>query len=144
MKEKLTPEQLQKELKKLTEEEKEKILTFNDLTLSDTDNVGLEEIRERAMGVDPISLLTLDHLTSDKKLKKVSRIKEKQVVNLTKLYAFTNIFSTDLTEIIANNILSLQISLGGAGRKEMVRIAQQSDSVTEVLEPPVTKRGLFR
>ena len=140
----LTPQELKENLKKLTPAQREEILTFNELTLSDFDNVNFEDVVEKAMGIDPISLLTLDHLTSDKKLKTVSRIKEKQVVNLTKLYTFSEVYNTTLTKSIADNILKLQISLGGQGRKEMVRMAQQSDSYIETVEDQVTKKGLFK
>lgn len=73
---------------------------------------------------DLISLLAINELINEKNVKRVSRITPEQVNILTKLYLFGSIFDADIATAIADNILNLQISIKGLGRKELVQLVQ--------------------
>jgi len=85
---------------------------------------------------DLVSLIAISELTNLDKLKVITRIKEEQVPILTKLYLYAETFNIPFIKNLADNILQLQVSIRGLGRKELVNIVRES-SPTEV------KRGLF-
>jgi len=85
---------------------------------------------------DLVSLIAISELTNLDKLKVITRIKEEQVPILTKLYMYAETFNIPFVKNMADNILQLQISIRGLGRKELVNIVREST-------PSEVKRGLF-
>jgi len=85
---------------------------------------------------DLVSLIAISELTNLDKLKVITRIKEEQVPILTKLYMYAETFNIPFVKNMADNILQLQISIRGLGRKELVNIVREST-------PTEVKRGLF-
>ena len=86
---------------------------------------------------DLVSLIAISELTNLEKLKVITRLKEEQVPILTKLYLYAETFNIPFIKNIADNILQLQVSIRGLGRKELVNIVREST-------PNEVKRGLFR
>jgi len=87
---------------------------------------------------DLVSLIAISELTNLEKLKVITRLKDEQVPLLAKLYMYAETFDVPYIKNMADNILQLQISIRGLGRKELVNIVRESTS-TEVK----VKRGLF-
>ncbi len=85
---------------------------------------------------DLVSLIAISELTNLDKLKVITRIKEEQVPILTKLYMYAETFNIPFIKNMADNILQLQVSIRGLGRKELVNIVREST-------PSEVKRGLF-
>ena len=85
---------------------------------------------------DLVSLIAISELTNLEKLKVITRLKEEQVPILTKLYMYAETFNIPFIKNMADNILQLQISIRGLGRKELVNIVREST-------PTEVKRGLF-
>jgi len=85
---------------------------------------------------DLVSLIAISELTNLEKLKVITRIKEEQVPILTKLYLYAETFNIPFIKNTADNILQLQVSIRGLGRKELVNIVREST-------PTEVKRGLF-
>lgn len=85
---------------------------------------------------DLVSLIAISELTNLDKLKVITRLKEEQVPILTKLYMYAETFNVPFIRNMADNILQLQISIRGLGRKELVNIVREST-------PSEVKRGLF-
>ena len=85
---------------------------------------------------DLVSLIAISELTNLDKLKVITRLKEEQVPILTKLYMYAETFNIPFIKNMADNILQLQISIRGLGRKELVNIVREST-------PSEVKRGLF-
>lgn len=110
-----------------------KKLGFKDLTGKDEDNIPLDEGVPSidSDGNDIISLMAISELVNMGKLKTVSRLKIEQIPNITKLYLFSQVFETDFTKILADNILQLQISIKGLGRRELVSLVQQRDNPSQ-------------
>lgn len=77
---------------------------------------------------DLVALLATQELTNLKKIKTVSRIKPEQVAILTKLELFASTFKINFTKKIAREILELQISINGLGRKELVQLVNQREN----------------
>lgn len=110
-----------------------KKLGFKDLTGKDEDNIPLDEGVSSidSDGNDIISLMAISELVNMGKLKTVSRLKIEQIPNITKLYLFSQVFDTDYTKMLADNILQLQISIKGLGRRELVSMVQQRDNPSQ-------------
>jgi len=87
---------------------------------------------------DLVSLIAISELTNLEKLKVITRLKDEQVPLLAKLYMYAETFDVPFIKNMADNILQLQISIRGLGRKELVNIVRES-TPTEVK----VKRGLF-
>ena len=85
---------------------------------------------------DLVSLIAISELTNLDKLKVITRLKDVQVPQMAKLYMFAETFDIPFIRNLADNILQLQISIRGLGRKELVNIVREST-------PAETKRGLF-
>jgi hypothetical protein len=92
---------------------------------------------------DKISLKAIEELLNIKKLKTISRIKFEQVPILSKLYMFTEIFGEKYTKNLADQILQLQISVSGLGRRELVQLVQQRSEMMEIPQQKVHK-DIFR
>lgn len=96
-----------------------------------------EESINTATAGELVSLIAMNELTNRDKIKLTSRIKEDQVLILTKLNLFSEIFDIDFVKSLANNILELQVSIKGLGRKELVRVVNSS------IPDEIIKRGMF-
>ena len=96
-----------------------------------------EESINTATAGELVSLIAMNELTNRDNIKLTSRIKEEQVLILTKLNLFSEIFDIDFVKSLANNILELQVSIKGLGRKELVRVVNSS------IPDEIVKRGMF-
>ena len=85
---------------------------------------------------DLVSLIAISELTNLNKLKVITRLKDEQVPLLSKLYMYAETFNIPFIKNLADNILQLQISIRGLGRKELVNIVREST-------PQEVKRGIF-
>lgn len=85
---------------------------------------------------DLVSLIAISELTNLNKLKVITRLKEEQVPLMTKLYMYAETFNIPFIKNMADNILQLQVSIRGLGRKELVNIVREST-------PQEIKRSLF-
>jgi len=92
-----------------------------------------EQLKNDNNATDLIKLQVAESLLSNKNLKTTTRIKYEQVSHLSKLYLFGDIFEIDFIKNLADNILKLQISINGLGRKELV------DLVGKVYNPNVSE-----
>lgn len=104
-----------------------------------------EEIKSDNSNVtDLIKLQVAESLISNKNLKTNTRIKYEQVSHLSKLYLYADIFDIDFIKNLADNILKLQISINGLGRKELVDLVGKVYN-TEVSEAEkLTAKGIFK
>ena len=103
-----------------------------------------EEIKNDNSATDLIKLQVAESLISNKNLKTTTRIKYEQVSHLSKLYLFADIFDIDFIKKLADNILKLQISINGLGRKELVDLVGKVYN-TEVGEAEkLTARRIFK
>lgn len=93
---------------------------------------------------DLIKLQVAESLLSNKNLKTTTRIKYEQVSHLSKLYLYSDIFDIDFIKNLADNILKLQISINGLGRKELVDLVGKvyNNETSEVEK--LTARGIFK
>src|SRR5690606_6682386 len=93
---------------------------------------------------DLIKLQVAESLISNKNLKTNTRIKYEQVSHLSKLYLYANIFDIDFIKNLADDILKLQISINGLGRKELVDLVGKvyNTDVSEVEK--LTAKGIFK
>ena len=92
-----------------------------------------------------ISLIAVKNLLSPKNNKTNSRIKYLQVSELTKLFLYADIFKIPIVKKIANNVLDLQISIHGLGRKELVDLVSQVSNPLEMTtKPRINSRDIFK
>ena len=93
---------------------------------------------------DLIKLQVAESLITNKNLKSTSRIKYEQVSHLSKLYLYSDIFEVDFIKNLADNILKLQISINGLGRKELVDLVGKvyNNDISEVEK--LTAKGIFK
>lgn len=110
---------------------------INNLDLQTLLSERQEESINTASAGELVSLIAMNELTNRDKIKLTSRIKEEQVLILTKLNLFSEIFDIDFVKSLANNILELQVSIKGLGRKELVRVVNSS------IPDEIVKRGMF-
>ena len=80
---------------------------------------------------DIISIIATNELINSKNIKRISRLNTEQVMVLTKLFMFADTFNTLFVKRLATNILDLQISIKGLGRKELVQLVQQREMSEE-------------
>lgn len=104
-----------------------------------------EELKnDNNSATDLIKLQVAESLISNKNLKTNTRIKYEQVSHISKLYLFADIFNIDFIKNLADNILKLQISINGLGRKELVELVGKvyNAGVSEVEK--LTAKGVFK
>lgn len=92
---------------------------------------------------DEVSMLAISELFDKRKLKTNSRVKFEQVQILAKLYMFTQVFGEKYTKNLADEIMMIQVSVGGLGRKEIVQMIQQR-SVFDAVQEPMKSKDIFR
>lgn len=108
--------------------------TIDDLTQSLNDEMTID---------DKLKLQVIGNLLDDKHKKTNSRLSKYQVNPLTKLYLFANVFQSDIAKQIADNILLLQVSLNGYGRKELVQILSTQESIPPQ-DQKIINKDIFR
>lgn len=93
-----------------------------------------------------MKLSVINNLLDMENNKKVnSRINKRQVNLLTQAYLYSDIYDNKLMGKLADNILLLQVSIGGLGRKELVRILQSVGDPVPLEENEKKKfRDVFR
>ncbi len=96
----------------------------------------VKDVQENSGANDVIRLMTVDQLFNKDNLKSNSRIKFSQVSQLTKLASYGEIFNVPFVNDIVDNILQLQISINGLGRKELVELVS---NVQDPLHDPTIK-----
>lgn len=104
-----------------------------------------EEVKNDNINItDLIKLQVAESLLSNKNLKTNTRIKYEQVSHISKLYLFSDIFEIDFIKNLADNILKLQISINGLGRKELVDLVGKvyNTDISEVKK--LTSKEIFR
>lgn len=111
----------------------DKNITLNEMITPDNDNISDRDF---------ISLIAVNELVNSKNTKRISRILPEQVNILTKLYLFADVFGTTLTRDLADNILDLQISIKGLGRRELVQLVQQREDLP--VNVPYKSKDIFR
>lgn len=119
-----------------------KTITLNDLTGKDTDNIDNDVFTDDTGVNDKISLLALTELINMNNLPSITRIKIEQVPILTKLNLFADTFKVPFAEQLSNNIMRLQISINGLGRRELVQMVRQRDEGIDVKK--LTAKDIFR
>lgn len=113
-------------------------LNFNDLINPQVDE-GITD------NTDVIKLIAVNHLLSKDNLKTNTRIKQRQVSQLSKLYLYSDVFKIPFVKSLADNILELQISINGLGRKELVELVGKVYNPFDVTEPDSKgKKDIFR
>ena len=108
------------------------------LTLEDLINEKTDQAVTDGASSDLVSLIAIKELTDLEKIKVVTRLKAEQVPIMTKLYLYSETFNVPFMKKLADNIAQLQISIGGLGRRELVRVVNQAQP--EIMEK---QRGLF-
>ena len=93
---------------------------------------------------DKISEMAITELFDPKKLKNNSRIKFEQVKFLTKLEMYAQVYDIPLCHDIVKEILNLQISVDGLGRKEVVQLVQQRSGMEELQSQRRINKDVFR
>ena len=91
---------------------------------------------------DLISLIATNELINSKNHKRISRVNPEQVNVITKLYLFGSLFNIGFVNKLADNILDLQISIRGLGRKELVQLVQRREMTMEEMSPKI--KDIFR
>ena len=119
-------------------------LTHNEMTGKDDDGTETINVINEAEQPynDEIAMRAVNELFNAGNLESNSRIKPEQVLNLSRLYAFSEIFSVSLPRLLADHILKLQISLNGYGRQEIVQLVQQRNM--GIIEKPITSKDIFK
>lgn len=117
-------------------------LSINDLTLKDSDNTPENDMFDDNEVNDKISLLAIGELLNMGNLKTITRLKVDQVAKLTKLSLFAETFKIPFAQRLSDNIMKLQISINGLGRRELVQMVRQRDEVAEVKK--LTAKDIFR
>lgn len=104
-----------------------------------------EEIKnDNNSATDLIKLQVAESLISNKNLKTTTRIKYEQVSHLSKLYLYADIFDIDFIKNLADNILKLQISINGLGRKELVDLVGKVYNTDTSEVEKLTARRIFK
>ncbi len=97
----------------------------------------VKDAQENSGANDIIRLMTVDQLFNKDNLKSNSRIKFSQVSQLTKLASFGEVFDVPFANAIVDNILQLQVSINGLGRKELVELV--SNVQDPLIDPTIKK-----
>ena len=101
--------------------------------------MSIEEIITQDKNIDDdLRLKVINHLLDMNNNTLVnSRLNKKQVNTIAKLLTFSRVYKNDYTLKLAYDVLKLQVSLQGLGRKELVRILQ----TTSDYEPTESKKS---
>lgn len=113
------------------------------LTLEEVVNNNIEEQIENNPS-DLVSLIAINELTNLNKLKVISRVKVEQIPILTKLYLYSETFDIPFVKNLAENILQLQVSINGLGRKELVSIVNTTNQMEQPRQTLLGKKEVFR
>ena len=122
-------------------------LNLKDMTQTDEEQKIYQQLsnQEKNDTHDLVSIMAIQELLNKKKLKTISRVKFEQVQALTRLYMFDSFFKVPFLKKLADEILQLQISVSGLGRKELVQLVQQRDSIMDTeLSKIKSSKDIFR
>lgn len=123
---------------------KNKNTVHDDFSLDKLVNNHLEESIPTASANELIGLIAIDNLTNENKIKMTTRLKEEQVYNLTKLLLFSDVYGTKFTSNLADHIMQLQVSIRGLGRKELVKVVNQSTPEELIKKSMFDRKDPFR
>lgn len=113
-------------------------LNFEDFINPVNDNDPVNEL-------DILKMVTVNHLLSKDNLKSNTRIKQKQVPLLSKMYLFGEVFNVPFITQLANNISELQISINGLGRKELVDlVGKVYNPFSDISNENNNRKDIFR
>lgn len=125
---------------------KDKKLGLDMMTGKDPDNYQLDDfIEDIDDSNDLISLLAIQEILDTKntdKLQTISRIKTDQVTQFAKLSLYADTFNVPLAKDLVDNLLRLQISIKGLGRKELVQMVQRRFDNQEAHK--ITSKEIFK
>jgi hypothetical protein len=121
-----------------------KKLTLKDATQKNDDNTYFINEQSEPEPSDAISLKAIDELLNKKRIKTISRLKFEQIPIVTKLHLFADTFGTSFPKKLAENIMELQISVSGLGRKELVQLVQRRDGYSDLIEQRSRSKDIFR
>ena len=94
-----------------------------------------DELREKA----------IESLFEDKHLFKNSRIKNSDILKLTRLKLYGDYYNLSMVDKLIKYILQLRISVNGLGRKEIVELVKTDVFTSNLVEPTNGgSRGVFR
>ena len=94
-----------------------------------------DELREKA----------IESLFEDKHLFKNSRIKNSDILKLTRLKLYGDYYNLSMVDKLIKYILQLRISVNGLGRKEIVELVKTDVFTSSIVEPTNNgSRGVFR
>ena len=85
-----------------------------------SDNVYEKEMSAKESAISK----SLDHLLSTKDMDVKSRLKPKQVLIMTKFKLFSMHYKSPVAEFISEQVLKLNVSIDGLGRKEVSDIVR--------------------
>lgn len=110
------------------------------LDTNDTDNLlNIESPSNSEVSFEVV----LKYLLSNSDIDMKSRIKARQVIPLSKLLIYEQVFKVKLAGDFARQILRLSVSESGAGRKELTDIVRGIPNEYEQFDPLQIKNTLF-
>lgn len=107
--------------------------------------MNIEEIMTQDKNIDDdLRLKVINHLLDMTNNTLVnSRLNKSQINAIAKLLTFSRLYKNDFTLKLAYDMLQLQVSLNGLGRKELVRILQTTNDLEQV-ENKSSFKDVFR
>jgi len=93
-----------------------------------------DELREKA----------IESLFEDKHLLKNTRVKNNDILKLTRLKLFGDYYNLTLVDKLIKYILQLRISVNGLGRKEIVELVKTDVFTSSLTDIKDNSRGVFR
>lgn len=122
-----------------------KKVTMNEMTGKDHDNVERDTLIPDEIEVnDKISLIAISELVNMENLPTITRLKIEQVPTITKLNLFADTFKVPFAKKLSDNIMKLQISINGLGRRELVQMVRQRDEPMIENGKRLTAKDIFR
>ena len=86
----------------------------------------------------------IESLFEDKHLFKNTRVKNNDILKLTKLKLYGEYYNLSLIDKLIKYILQLRISVNGLGRKEVVELVKNDVFTSNLNEVKNNSRGVFR
>ena len=93
---------------------------------------------------DELTEKAIESLFEDKHLFKNSRVKNNDILKLTRLKLYGDYYNLSLIDKLIKYILQLRISVNGLGRKEVVELVKTDVFTSNIVEPKTNSRGVFR
>lgn len=83
---------------------------------------------------EQITKEVLGHLFNQQNLKQNTRIKPEQISAMSKASVYAQTYNLPFLQDFINNIMQLQVSIHGLGRKEMVQMVQRINDDQTLLD----------